>query len=110
MAMSDEPETLTWSGDDEWGWLGEAGDQLYSVTKYMTPESGRGKNKKPGHFIYNAYCIDMRRIRENPRLFPRAAEYLRAPSPPGAMLAADEAKAACEADYAKRRRQQRSLT
>ena len=65
---------LIWKGDDENGWLTKIENRYYSVTRYMGQGTGRGKNKNPGHFIYTACCLDIRRLEENPKLISQYGE------------------------------------
>jgi hypothetical protein len=101
---------LSWKGDDEHGWAVQVGDRYYSVTRYMTAPTGRGKNKRPGRFIYEGHCLDVPRISADPKLIRRHGErvpWSTVEDPYGGARAqppwtADEAKALCEADLAKR--------
>jgi len=64
----------------------------------MCKGTGRGKNKKPDHFIYTACCLDIRRLEQNPELIRWYGERIEPPNLPEPHLArtADEAKALCE--------------
>src|SRR5262249_34739578 len=62
---------LIWKGDDENGWLTKIESRYYSVTRYMGQGTG---DKKPGHFIYAACCLDIRRLEENPKLISQYGE------------------------------------
>jgi hypothetical protein len=101
---------LIWKGDDENGWLTKIENRYYSVTRYMGQGTGRGKNKNPGHFIYTACCLDIRRLEENPKLISQYGERIEPsnlPDPnsiyaglgrtaPKIARTADEAKGLCE--------------
>jgi hypothetical protein len=87
-----ETKALIWTGDDENGYIGRVGDEeLYRVNTWMSQSTGQGKNKKPGHRVFEP-C-------QRSVFFPPIRPD---PSKSGYVYTADEAKARCEADYAKR--------
>jgi len=100
---------LIWKGDDENGWLTKIENRYYSVTRDMIQGTDRGKNKKLGHFIYTACCLDIRDLEEN-QLISQYGERIEPPNVPDPnsvnagsghtvskiVRTADEAKALCE--------------
>jgi hypothetical protein len=106
-AETEPSRGLIWKGDDENGWLTKIESRYYSVTRYMGQGTG---DKKPGHFIYTACCLDIRRLEENPKLISQYGERIEPsnlPDPnsiyaglgrtaPKIARTADEAKRLCE--------------
>jgi hypothetical protein len=90
--------TLHWKGDAN-GYIGRAGDKIYSVTPFQTGM---------GHVVYWMNFLDVGRVQEDPELLALHGEHI---SPPGLPIrAVEEAKALCEADYAKRNKEVHSRT
>jgi hypothetical protein len=102
---------MIWKGDDERGYLAKVGDRYYVVRRYITASTGRGKNKTPGHFVYDGHCLDIGRLEENPALISRIVEAIPWPTIRTEFgekalpcRTADEAKALC-ADFERKKNQ-----
>jgi hypothetical protein len=82
--------TLNWKGDDENGYIGQAGDQFYSVTRFLTGM---------GHFVYWTRFLDVARVKEDPELLELHGALIWHGLP---IRTVEEAKARCEADHVER--------
>jgi hypothetical protein len=94
---------LVWKGDDKNGYIGRAGNQIYSVTPFQVLRRDQEGNLQPNHIVYWMRFLDIDRARTDPEYHADYGEHLEPPGLP--IRVADEAKALCEADYIARHAQ-----
>jgi hypothetical protein len=91
--------TLKWKGDDENGYIGHDGNQIYSVTPFQVLRRDQEGNLQPNHIVYWMRFLDIDRAQADPEYHATYSEQVDSLK---SIRASAEAIALCEADCAKR--------